>query len=61
MTTQQTEVLQDFAELVQDMENARIKAFEKNENGIGEKISGIINAFKKFTEEEIIKLDEILN
>lgn len=61
MTTEQNEILQDFAELVQDMENARIKAFEKNEHDIGHKISGIIQSFKAFTEEEIIRMDTFLN
>jgi predicted secreted Zn-dependent protease len=61
MTTENTEVLQDFADIIEDLENARKRAFDKNEHNIGHKISGVIQAFKAFTEEEIITMDSFLN
>lgn len=61
MTTENNEVLQDFAEIIEDLEKAREKAFEKKEHDIGHKISGIIHSFKTFTEDEIIRMDGFLN
>lgn len=61
MTTENNEILQDFAEVMNDLENARKKAFDKQHHDIGHKISGVIQAFKAFTEEEIVTMDTFLN